>query len=491
MASLGFDRCLTQSLVDAWNRNDEPFIREPLTLPTNLTNITYKGVSMPLKVGTCASWAAGYTLTASIIDILLREVLGIQTSLVCTFGAQHAIRMVGGCSNPFDVYGNCTTSSGDPELDPPLAMILGETWITSPEAWETASSLVNILGQIGYYYEDGVYVKEELADAALANNVMLAWWESYVAPTNYSPGARAEPSEWFDDYTTVTDDIRNYSGRIGVQEEPACGLDVVVLERDLLPNGFNCSEGWYFTPHCAADKSKCVPVVLMMYGHMGLNFIRHAEEFGYRYAITWFNWPHSLDWGVQSDKRFLLFCSSMLTVCQERNLKMVWAGKHHPQYRQNFISSLYKTTWPKLQTVQPKAYNLLNRMIIDEEDHTPGTSVVATNLRANMSESAAFGGAACDWVKAHREDWIKWVDRVCTPGFEFRRFSGRCEMCVPGTYSPDGEPCDECVDGREALDYGQDRCKPCPGGEWREGSATACSACPAGTSRDPASDSHG
>jgi len=87
MASLGFDRCLTQSLVDAWNRNDEPFIREPLTLPTNLTNITYKGVSMPLKVGTCASWAAGYTLTASIIDILLREVLGIQTSLVCTFGA--------------------------------------------------------------------------------------------------------------------------------------------------------------------------------------------------------------------------------------------------------------------------------------------------------------------------------------------------------------------------------------------------------------------
>ena len=106
--------------------------------------------------------------------------------------------MVGGCSNPFDVYGNCTTSSGDPELDPPLAMILGETWITSPEAWETASSLVNILGQIGYYYEDGVYVKEELADAALANNVMLAWWESYVAPTNYSPGARAEPSEWFE-----------------------------------------------------------------------------------------------------------------------------------------------------------------------------------------------------------------------------------------------------------------------------------------------------
>ena len=154
VASLGFDRCLTQSLVDAWNRNDEPFIREPLTLPTNLTNITYKGVSMPLKVGTCASWAAGYTLTASIIDILLREVLGIQTSLVCTFGAQHAIRMVGGCSNPFDVYGNCTTSSGDPELDPPLAMILGETWITSPEAWETASSLVNILGQIGYYYEE-------------------------------------------------------------------------------------------------------------------------------------------------------------------------------------------------------------------------------------------------------------------------------------------------------------------------------------------------
>ena len=92
-------------------------------------------------------------------------------------------------------------------------------------------------------------------------------------------------------------------------------------------------------------------------------------------------------------------------------------------------------------------------MIIDEEDHTPGTSVVATNLRANMSESAAFGGAACDWVKAHREDWIKWVDRVCTPGFEFRRFSGRCEMCVPGTYSPDGEPCDECVDGREAVAF--------------------------------------
>ena len=68
-------------------------------------------------------------------------------------------------------------------------------------------------------------------------------WETYVAPTSYSTGATVDASQWFDDYTTVANDIVNYTTVIGLPQQPACGIDSH-LEADLIPHGYNCSEGW-------------------------------------------------------------------------------------------------------------------------------------------------------------------------------------------------------------------------------------------------------
>ena len=207
--------------------------------------------------------------------------------------------MVGGCSNPHDYYADCM-STGTAEVDPPAAFALGETWLVSKEEKEASvmKAPVDNLGSIGYVYEDGLFVRGTMADAALANdNVTLTWWETYAASTSYSPGANIDASQWFDDYATVAADIRSYTAGVGAPQGPSCGgiSDDGNLAKELLPNGYNCSEGWYFTSHCAADKSKCVPVILMLYGHMGLNFIRHAETYGYKYAISWFAFPHTLN----------------------------------------------------------------------------------------------------------------------------------------------------------------------------------------------------
>ena len=497
--SLGFDQCLTQNLVDSWNADiTKPgFNKEPFYLPLSLKNVTYNGVSMPFKhaISMWASWKAGGVFTTGVLDILHREVLGYNTALVCTYGGQHSIRMVGGCSNPYDHYADCM-STGTAEVDPPAAFAHGETWLVSQEENEVSvmKAPVDNLGSIGYVYEDGLFVRGTMADAALANdNVTLTWWETYAASTSYSPGANIDASQWFDDYAAVAADIQNYTAGVGAPQGPSCGgiSDDGNLAKDLLPNGYNCSEGWYFTSHCAADKSKCVPVIVADYAWMGLNFIRHAEKYGYKYAISWFAFPQTLNWGTTSDKKFLLFCSSMLTVCHKQNLKMVWAGKQHPQYRPNLISSMYKTVWPKLQTVAPKSYAMLNRLSIGTDDHSPRIGQLVNNLRAGMSESKAFGGAACDWVKAHANEWITWLDRTCQPGYEFTWHVHKCTECAVDYASPDGEPCLPCSDGQYTSNAGQTKCDFCAPGEWRAGKEMACSVCSAGKQRDPVTDSDG
>eukprot|EP00964_Phaeocystis_antarctica_P165357 scaffold145246_cov121-Phaeocystis_antarctica.AAC.1 len=74
-------------------------------------------------------------------------------------------------------------STGTAEVDPPAAFAHGETWLVSQEENEVSvmKAPVDNLGSIGYVYEDGLFVRGTMADAALANdNVTLTWWETYA-----------------------------------------------------------------------------------------------------------------------------------------------------------------------------------------------------------------------------------------------------------------------------------------------------------------------
>ena len=118
----------------------DSFFKENLILPKSLTNLEYGGTQMPLKIVTWPSMLTGGTLTAVLTDILAREVLGVNTSLVCTYGGPHAIRMVGGCANPMDQSENCRTDS-QPAQDPPYAHTHVEAWVNTEQEVMDAAEL--------------------------------------------------------------------------------------------------------------------------------------------------------------------------------------------------------------------------------------------------------------------------------------------------------------------------------------------------------------
>ena len=142
MPALGISQCLSQSTVDGWNADptSESFYKEPLILPASLSNLEYNGQQMPLKIATWASFLSGGAMSAVITDILAGEVLGLNTSLVCTWGGPHAIRMVGGCSNPMDYTETCR-ANGQPVQDPPLAHAHVEAWVNTAQEITDASGL--------------------------------------------------------------------------------------------------------------------------------------------------------------------------------------------------------------------------------------------------------------------------------------------------------------------------------------------------------------
>eukprot|EP00931_Biecheleriopsis_adriatica_P019215 TRINITY_DN13172_c1_g1_i1.p1 TRINITY_DN13172_c1_g1~~TRINITY_DN13172_c1_g1_i1.p1 ORF type:complete len:1242 (-),score=216.78 TRINITY_DN13172_c1_g1_i1:42-3767(-) len=486
-------RCLAQDFMDAEFAKGS-FGNEPIRLATELRNLSYQldggGVlSFPLALEASWGWESGHTVTA-VIDILLREVLGIDTEFVCTWGSSHGLRLLGGCSSPMG-SDRCTKDDGQPQLTLPLAQASVETWVTTAQEYKDMLLHGSNLGMVGYQSKSGLFFDATIAEDAFRKDFLsLEWWQVYT--TKYA-------STYFDTYQAISASVKNFSKGA---TEPSC-IPGTAAYTTMQERGYSCVDGWFFAPSCENDKDSCIPVILAEFSWNALAWVEAAIDHGYHFAITWIGAQYSFTFGMRSGNRVLFYCPTVTAVCSEKPLAKLFGDEHAPQGRPDYITGLQKVVWRRLRQVDEQVYDLIQRINFPTEDFTALMEVYSLKLGLAPSTGQALDEliqeVACEWIRnsirvkdTRGEDtgdntkkWALWIPRTCRPGQAYDDALGFCRNCSAGENSPDGMKCVPCVQGTFADEAGTARCKACSLGFWQDGSdRSRCSECARGQQRD-------
>jgi hypothetical protein len=193
--------------------------------------------------------------------------------------------------------------NGTPQVDPPLAHVSVESWVTTQTEIAEMNTYNIDLGMLGYYSKSGLLFDEKVAVEAFENEQLtLEWWQGFADVPAVA--------KYFDDYATVADDVRQWSnGTVAPRCHPGdSGHD------EMAKLGMHCEDGWYFSPACAEDKLTCIPVVLAEYDWNGLVWLNAVRQHGYRFAVTWLGAQHSLRYSMRTPKRLMFYCATT-SVC--------------------------------------------------------------------------------------------------------------------------------------------------------------------------------
>lgn len=481
-------QCLTEDFMNAQFEADV-FQLERIPLAQTLRNLQYGDVSMPLVLEASLGWESGHMVSA-VVDILLREVLGVNTEFICTWGSVHAMKLLGGCENPMDALTPCVVN-GSAQVDPPLAHVSVESWVTTPAEHDEMNTYNIDLGMLGYYSKSGLFFDEKIAvDAFEQEHLTLEWWQGFAdvpAVANY-----------FDDYAAIADDVQQWSGG---SVAPRCrpgdsGHD------EMARLGMHCEDGWYFSPACAEDKSSCIPVVLAEYDWNGLVWMNAVRQHGYRFAVTWLGAQHSLTYSMRTPKRLMFYCATTSALCHEKPIVKMFADNHMPIGRPDLITSLRKVIWRKLPQVNEQVHEFLTRVNIPTADINALMAAYSNEIRPGLQDPRDIDtfvpDIACRWLRNEIEvlnnagtttglnsaKWVRWLPRTCNPGEEFDKVSGSCRSCQQGYYSSDGRKCIPCGAGTFADELALSNCKLCRPGSWQEETGSDfCNDCPVGWHR--------
>jgi len=303
--------------------------RQKLTY-TNRTGVT---AEYPLTFA-LGAWTQ-FELTVMMADVLLREVLGIETKFVTTWGSADLQRKVAGCQES-----NCSVDSE--RLDPPQAMVGLEAWVQSARENELMREMNDNLGLIGYTAKIGLFMKKELYEEAWRRDrIALDWWRSLQLP-----GIAA----YFDTWSDVTASFEAW----GIP--PLCkpgnpnfeALQRVVEEP--------CRDGWWFAPACRANRSTCIPVVLAEYTWNMEPWVKTADQHGYPFAITWISYASYSRVPQFKSKNILFYCWDGDFKCMDVPTKILWFdpvafGEPGQAARIQLVSTLLKVVWRELKFV--------------------------------------------------------------------------------------------------------------------------------------------
>jgi len=426
---------------------------------------------------------------SAIADIILREVLGVNTTFICTWGSVHAMKLLGGCKNPMDGSQPCVVD-GVPQLPVPLAHVSVESWVTTPTEVDEMNTYNTNLGMLGYYSKSGLYFDKNIAVTAFENeNLSLEWWQNFADhPT---------VNKYFDSYSDVAADIAVSSGH---KVAPKCkDKDGGFLALQQL--GFNCSDGWFFSPACEADKSSCIPVILAEYDWNGLVWIQAIVQHRYRFAITWLGAAHSLSYSMRTSKRLLFYCATTSALCYEKPIVKMFADTHMPAGRPDLITSLLKVVWKQLPKIDKRVFDLVTQMYFSTPDLEAVMAAYSEKIKPGQMDSNPddfVPEIACKWLRnqlrvnnnagtftgRNTAKWMKWIPRKCQEGEAYDKAAGACRSCKVGEYSVDGWQCNACSPGTFSAVTGAKRCQLCDVGKWQRNiGETACVACPSGSQR--------
>jgi len=470
------------------------FGKERIRLPSGAVNITFEDfrgemVDTPLILEASLGWESGHTV-AAVADILLREVLGINTVFACTWGSVHAMKMLGGCENPMDAFQPCVVN-GVPQRNP-LAHVSVESWVTTPAEHDEMNTYNINLGMLGYYSKSGLYFDKNIAvEAFEKEKLSLEWWQGFADVPRVS--------EYFDTYRAVAADVAQWSNSTVF---PRCkGDDSGFLALQQL--NITCVDGWFFGPACATNPETCIPVILAEYDWNGLVWIQAIVQHGYRFAITWLGATHSLKYSMRTTKRFLFYCATTSALCYEKPVVKMFADTHMPVGRPDLITSLLKVVWKQLPEIDERIYELISQMNIPTSDLEALMSAYSGRIKPGQSIGASedefVPDIACSWLKnqlkvnthsgvytgSNSAKWARWIPRTCEPGWAYDKAAGACRPCMPGEYSVDGRRCNPCIPGSFANREATVSCLLCDQGTWQTATGgTDCMTCPIGTRRN-------
>jgi hypothetical protein len=332
------------------------------------------------------------------------------------------------------------------------------------------------MGMLGVYYKDGLYASGEIVDAAFeAEGVSLEWWEPYT---------QGVASKYFDNSTIIGADIEwVFEGAT----QPRCRKDGGDHGYEqLAAEGYNCTDGWYYTSACRDSPETCVPVVLAEYDWNVLVWIKAAEEHGLRFAVTWIGANFEFQYAVLTKKKTLVYCGDQMSMCHVKPLRKIFLSEKHPKGRPDTLPNLHKAVWTELESFEPHLFNFVDKIYFDHDDiiglmmsyaenYKPGNHSVTERVVPDKHVPTL----ACDWIKSNAEKWQKWIPRTCRPGSAYSDLSSRCETCPPGSASGNGRGCTPCALGTNAFSYGMTSCTTCSPGTFPN--STGCQNCEANT----------
>jgi hypothetical protein len=359
---------------------------------------------------------------AHVLKFLLEEKLNVRTKLQAIKASDDILRHANGCT---DAGGNLKVGqeglcrNGSAFQDPPKrAWAAIEVWMTTQEHHRLASTL-HYHGNMGYRSVSALYTQTKALDEGKAGGLMLRWWEAYQL------GQNPPASKYFSTVDQVDKAIRamaptEYSKEICQQKDgckagsvrPLCDAHIddshdeyVAMAKVRNPAIGSCEDGWWYSPACSADKTKCIPVILAEFHWNMVDFCQMAKLQNLPFAITWLGWYGEAEavLKLSASHKFLYYWwqpddTFLRLTGTEQPQQIVFDDK---ELKSSQYQSTAKVMWPGLRKTHNAAHHLIQ-----------AASFAYSDLMAMMVESAAGAEdktSACDWLKANEAVWKPWL----------------------------------------------------------------------------------
>ncbi|CAK9089936.1 Uncharacterized protein SCF082_LOCUS42432, partial [Durusdinium trenchii] len=471
------------------------------------------GESYPFGVW-IANYAASYAANV-MVQVLIEEVFGFNTTSGLGPGTVSGFYGVGGCLNPND--------NNDPQCGtevPTKYHLNMEAWVNGyPLVWknlqlEHPKTAPDDLGSMGYAGYAGSFLTEEVITTAhktegIALQYYKFWNASWYEPSKYTNTITDfNLSRWlkpcmnsdsvFMDDTTMRRHIQ-FTG----------DLDGLVLNTSNSRYYAKCQDGYFWrAPSCRGNASQCVPFVtggsgwsieemmqksVVLYMPLGLAVAAGWTE----YTQIPFHYPKMQVYWWVPDPSFLELAPQMMQWAPLD--KRGWANGY--QVSQLGSIPIKKLVSRDLMVLAPNVRSFVSNIMISLKQ-------MDEILLDQKNTSATWEDATCKWLLANEPVWRSWIpdESQCFPGFglydsvlkdfvDARENATNkiiCQACASGTYSTplsdnvgDTFICMPCPKGTSQPLGAASSCKPCKQGEYQgETGQKTCNRCPISTYQD-------
>lgn len=445
------------------------------------------------------------SMMMTVWGILYRDKLGMNVQFTDVLDEYATMRGMLGCAG----YMNDACDEQPRTLADALRLVAEGTKIypdplpdifMSLEVWPGALTLDGLSmtadafdkGNVIGYGSTGFLLKEWLWIIPEAASV--AWTGQELALTNYLA--------WTTDaIKTYVSTPQQYMDDGVVAETQGCPGDPAVADlgdpfQTLLDLGYVCNNSWWLTPACAAFgnawTTECAAVLDDDWGYVKPEVWGALSKLDMRVAkltagygglgdvIKSRKYNASFLWW-DTDTQFVSLRPLGVQLAKEVDTESLIIQKVATRAAAKYSTKV--DTMIKSTSISNAVLNTMLELVAD--------AVANGGHLADLTvEPGFYDKVACDWVRAHPDDWAGWLPSptTCNSGEVYDNITEVCQPCESGTRflaEPSGKRCVACTPGRAQPLIGQKECTMCDLGMYTdEVGAKTCIPCPVGTYAD-------